>query len=312
MIHKSLSILKGDGTIPDILIKKFIREAPNGLLLLINWLYSNGERDITLELKNKIYSRLYRLYWFGDLEYVISHTWDKSCSPNYWDEEYHNDGYHIAQLPLISPEVLEKFLFERLNNAEEKHSISADDESIWKVWTESVPQMGLSDDMYFEAIKNGWLTFLYKLLTNKSLVLLAQRNYINKEFKEFNQLEDLQDSNTPWDWDHIYPQSWVYYQQFIDDRTRRWEWRIGNLRAMSLTDNRSENNNLSPATRFKTINEDYFIKENDLEYWSKLTDEHKYIKKWDSEYVLIHAKAIIIRTVNIYRNFLNMIGYNFI
>lgn len=310
LVNKSISILKGDGSIPDILVKKFIREAPDGLLLLINWLYHTEylQKDIPSVLAKKICARLYRLYWFGDLEYVIRKTWDRSRALDYWDEEYHNDTY-LAQLPLISPDILETFLLERLDDPEENHTIGTQDEPVWSFWTEKFPQNEeISDEAYTETIRNGWADFLYRLFTNKSLVLLAQRNYINREFKEFNQFEDLQDSNTPWDWDHIYPQSWVYYQKSIDDRTRRWEWRTGNLRAMSLTDNRSENNNQSPATRFKKENEDYFIQSNDLQYWSKLTDEHKNIKKWDQEYVLIHAKAIITRTVNVYRNFLDVIG----
>ena len=77
---------------------------------------------------------------------------------------------------------------------------------------------------------------------------------------------------------------------------------------MSLTDNRSENCHLSPAERFDTPNMNYFIRENDLKFWKRLDKFHKNIKKNDIEYVLIHAKAILIRTVNIYDNFLKMFG----
>ena len=98
----------------------------------------------------------------------------------------------------------------------------------------------------------------------------------------------------------------MYGKWYIDNRTRRWEWRIGNFRAMDLTDNRSENNNLSPAERFPEPNADYFIKENDLQYWARLDNEHRGITEGDEEYIKIHAKAIITRSVNIYENFLNM------
>ena len=134
---------------------------------------------------------------------------------------------------------------------------------------------------------------------------MAQKEYINQQFREFNQLDDLEDTNRPWDWDHIYPNSWVYYQREIDSRTRYWESTIGNFRAMDLVDNRSENNNYSPAERFEGSNSDYFIRENDWEWWKKLDSEHKYIKEGDEEYVLIHAKAIITRCVNIYANFID-------
>ena len=164
----------------------------------------------------------------------------------------------------------------------------------------------MSEENYNVLMKDGWNNYLSRLLNNKYLILLAQRDYINRTFKDYIQIEDLHDTERPWDWDHIYPQSWVYYQREIDKRTSYWEWRIGNYRAMSLTDNRSENAHLSPAERFKTTDDDYFIKENDLDYWSKLTAEHKYIKNSDPEFVMIHAKAIIIRSVNIYRVFYDM------
>ena len=78
---------------------------------------------------------------------------------------------------------------------------------------------------------------------------------------------------------------------------------------MSLTDNRSENANRSPAERFDAPNAVYFIHENDLKYWKMLDENHKYIKEYDADYVLIHAKAIVTRTVNIYENFLKMFIY---
>lgn len=306
LIYKAIDILKFDGSIPDVIIKKFIRDAPNGLLLLLHWLYYN-KKSLSLVEKRKICSRLYRLYWFGDLDLFTKQTWIQSKECIFWETPYTNGDY-LCQLPLISPESVEKFLLDRLNTTVEDHNISLDDEEIWQMWSTEYPRPeSMSEESHKEAIRKGWLNFLNRLLTNRSLILLAQRHYINRAFQEFNQMEDLQDSNTPWDWDHIYPQSWVYYQQSIDERTRKWEWRIGNFRAMSLTDNRSENNNESPAARFKTTDADYFIMENDLKYWSQLTDEHKYVKKRDSDYVMIHAKAIITRTVNIYREFYSLL-----
>ena len=306
LVNRAIDILKYDGTIPDVIVKKFIRDSPNGLLLLMNWLSANREKVIDERLKKAICSKLYRLYWFGDLNDVVKTTWDNSTDENYWEQRVCNYGGYALH-PMTPPVVLESFLLERAQSPTENHSITEKDTEIWDLWASNLTRPeDMNDESFNEAIRNGWANFLWRLLGNKSLILLAQREYINREFSEFNQFQDLQDTNTPWDWDHIYPQSWVYYQQNIDDRTRLWEWRIGNFRAMSLTDNRSENNSKSPAERFETPNKDYFILENDLKYWSQLTNEHKYIKAGDSEYVLIHAKAIIIRSVNIYREFYSL------
>lgn len=304
LVDKSIDILRYDETIPDTIIKKFIKDSPDGFLLLLNWLQKNPDKALTPELKAQVCSRLYTNYWFGDLNYIVRILWSDSARDDFWSLPYHNDDY-LAQRHLVSPDALEEFLLKKSENGVDL-SISPED-SVWQEWTSFDPKpKTLSEEDYIVRMKGGWSNFLWRLLNNKYLILLAQREYINRTFKDYNQVDDLEDTERPWDWDHIYPESWVYYQQNIDDRTRYWEWRIGNFRAMSLTQNRSENDNYSPAERFATAEDDYFIKENDLLYWKQLTADHKYIKKSDPEYVMIHAKAIIIRSVNIYRNLYNM------
>ena len=299
LVDKAIAILKYDG-IPDTIVKVFIKESPDGFLLLLNWLQNNPDKELTFDLKAQICSRLYTNYWFGNLSHLVSILWGESDRDDFWSTQYHN-----VQKQLVSPNSLEDFLLKKAELGID-YSISPED-PIWEEWTSREPRSeSLPEEDYIVRMKDEWNDFLNRLLKNKYLVLLAQREYINRTFKDFNQVEDLQDTETPWDWDHIYPESWVYYQQNIDVRTRYWEWRIGNFRAMSLTDNRSENNNLSPAERFETINADYYIKANDLVSWKKLTANHRYIKDSDPEFVMIHAKAIIIRSVNIYRNMYDM------
>ena len=317
IIDRAIEILEYNN-VPHIVIKKFIRESPNGFLLLLHWLYDNFDNEewninLNDELKRKICARLFRNHWFGNMDYMVSQKWLHVKDPNFWDKDVENIGW-IYEYPFVAPSTLESFLINRLQDAIENHNIGLEDDTIWKIWESRILKNDDIEDIeWHQRIKNGWIDFLWRLLNvrDKSLILLAQRDYINKTFAEYNQLEDLEDSNTPWDWDHIYPQSWVYHQRNIDDRTRLWEWRIGNFRAMSLTDNRSENNNLSPAERFNSVNNDYFIKDNDLEFWKKLDQDHRFIKATDNEYVLIHAKAIIKRSVNIYQNFLEMFGINY-
>lgn len=295
--------------VPNVVIKKFVRESPNGCLLLLRWLTIHPDIEISNTLKTEICARIYRNFFFGDLNYLTFYYWDDIPRTDFWTIPVENKRY-ICQYPLISPELLEKFLISRIENKDDDHTLSQNDEVIWEIWSNSlVKNENWKEDEIKEKIQEGWLNFLYRLLsgrTSKSLILLAQREYINKTFIEYNEIEDLEDTNTPWDWDHIYPSSWVYGKWYIDNRTRRWEWRIGNFRAMDLTDNRSENNNQSPAERFPKPNADYFIKENDLQYWAQLDNEHRGITEGNEEYIKIHAKAIITRSVNIYENFLNM------
>lgn len=308
-VERAIDILRY-GDVPNVVVKKFIRENPDGFMLLLHWLCKNENVQVDDTKKKEIASRLYRNHWFGnDFGYYVRKNWNLVKDPDFWSDRFFSNEEWLREYPLIKPELLQDFLINRLDNPVENHELMRDDEEIWRVWCSSLPKPeNLEEGDYYKRIKDAWLNFLWKLLgsRDKSLILLAQRDYINHTFADFNQIEDLDDTNTPWDWDHIYPHSWVYRQWNIDSRTRKWEWRIGNFRAMSLTDNRSENAYLSPAERFDSPNDEYFIKENDLEYWKKLDGAHKNIKEGDEEYVKFHAKAIIIRTVNIYENFLKM------
>ena len=145
--------------------------------------------------------------------------------------------------------------------------------------------------------KGIWDNFRNKLFWCKPLVLFAQRKYINESFGEFNQMETLEDTNTPWDWDHIYPASWVYAKWYINPNTKHWTNAIGNFRAMSLEENRSENNSLSPSDRLINVREQSFIKENDWIYWSKI---NRRINDGDHEMINHHLSAIVHRLCNIY------------
>ena len=77
---------------------------------------------------------------------------------------------------------------------------------------------------------------------------------------------------------------------------------------MSLSDNRSESNKLSPSDRLKDVSthKNYFIEEGDLEYWKTLTER---FNKDDESMVINHAMAIARRLVNIYKCFYHLI-YN--
>ena len=101
-------------------------------------------------------------------------------------------------------------------------------------------------------INNIWWEFFRRLFWGRSLIVFAQREYINSQFKDFNQIEDLQDTNVPWDWDHIYPSNWVTYQQNVDI-IRRWNNCIGNFRALSLSDNRREGDKIPPCERLDDV-----------------------------------------------------------
>ena len=311
LISDAIRILHYKET-PNVIVKEFMKSSPEGMLLLLHWLELHKDVEITESRQKAICARLYRNFWFGDISKLVTQYWDNTSEIDIWNIDIENTDCFF-EYPLVPANELENLLLQRVEKGND-YSISPqvqDSSTIWNIWSGNLKRTNenKSEEDYNAYIKERWNDFLYRLLwnwnKNKSFILLAQKEYINQQFREFNQLDDLEDTNRPWDWDHIYPNSWVYYQREIDQRTRDWENSIGNFRAMDLVDNRSENNIYSPAERLKGPNSDYFIRENDWEWWKKLDEDHKYIKEGDEEYVLIHAKAIITRCVNIYANFID-------
>lgn len=294
--------------VPDVVVKKFIRQASDGFLLLLYWLLKNNITETpAYEQKRLICARLYSLWWFGNISSFARQNWANISDKDFWSRPVDNTKEFLLY-PLPQSNVLQEHFIARTEGNLSIYSSIEPGNRIWEIWKESISCTNEAQEKENEIpnrITNGWNDFLNRLLWNRQLVLLAQRYYINSSFGDYNQLEDLEDSNVPWDWDHIYPGSWVYYKKDIDWRMREWEWRIGNLRAMSLSDNRSENNHLSPNERLQSAEdrEKYFIKDNDWQYW-------QYIDKYGDKKDLIsyHTKAIITRTLNIYRNFLEMFG----
>ena len=330
LIGESIEILRmrredGSQRVPDIVVKSFVKDCPEGMMLLLNFL--KQEPELTLGLRMAICRKLYRNYWFGLLDAIAKdgRNWEASVTPEFWMATALPSGWGYNQLPLIEPNMLEAFLLRRVVPFEASiHRIEKgqeDSAQVWDFFKRFIPEENEGD------IPALWDNFLWRLHSsntnrNKAFILLAQGDYIQKEFEEYNQLEDLQDTNTPWDWDHIFPKSWTWGESNLESD---WVNRIGNFRAMSLVENRSENNECSPKERFspefygllsesddefKAILKNYFIDpEHDYQDWLQLDTRLRYCPAERKEDFERHfAGAIIKRGVNIYRHFYNLFG----
>lgn len=333
LIGQSIEILRmrdenDTQRIPDIVVKAFVKDCPEGMMLLLNFL--RQEPVVSQNLKAAICSKLYRNYWFGALESIAreERNWKASVTPEFWNQIALPSGWGFHQLPLIQPEALEEFLLARVVPFEaSNHRIEKgykDSALIWAFFKTFISEEEEG------SIPGLWDNFLWRLLSsntnrNKALILLAQGDYIQKEFEEYNQLEDLQDTNTPWDWDHIFPKSWTWREKSYLESD--WVNKIGNLRAMPLVENRSENNECSPKERFSPefyglssetdeafirILENYYIDpKHDYHDWLQLDTRLRYCSKERKEEFERHfAGAVIKRSVNIYRYFYNLFGIN--
>lgn len=288
------------GKIPPVIVKSLIKRNQDLFLFLVHWLYKNG-KGLSEEVKFKIASKVYLFHFFHFAN--IKELWNQEIqNENFWEESVKQyiwwdgeDGINFITPPVLIknfykiPEVLERFK-------------NDDSESWWLIKSNNE----IKD--YFEKIKGYeidletsnkyFASFIDNIRDARLLVILAQREYVNKNFEDFNQLEDFDDTNTPWDWDHIYPSEWVYRKQ-INQVIRDWNNTNGNFRVLSLDQNRSEGNSLSPKARLESQNNKNisFVLSSDYKYWTELDHPIK------TNQIDNHFYAITTRMINIYKRF---------
>lgn len=109
--------------------------------------------------------------------------------------------------------------------------------------------------------EHGYGSFLNKILYNKDLVLYSQRKFLNDHFK--NKQFHLDDTNVPFDWDHISPNKFVYKKFGIPKIIKDWYGTIGNLRAWPFSLNRMDQDAV-PARKFDPINPEKYNEDENI------------------------------------------------
>jgi len=300
----NLMLSEGNLNLPPVLVKKIIKDSPDLFLMLLQWRKHNiGE--MPEEGPHAIVAALTALSWFGrnNVKYVRE-SWADIKRSNFWSREFLRSAFiqnrEAIMYPLLKPETLRFYLLQKINENNARHDglMPSPEEPISKFYQQIFNQETFENEGdQLNAAGTVWNNFIGKLSFCRPMLLFAQRGYINFRFSDFNQMETIEDTNSPWDWDHIYPSSWVYMQHRIDGSMRHWNNTIGNLRVLSLEENRSEGNNHSPASRLNGLEKESFIQLNDLEFWKLLEG-----RVYEDEKDMIHCylKAVINRLCNIY------------
>ncbi|WP_344785909.1 DUF262 domain-containing protein [Postechiella marina] len=167
----------------------------------------------------------------------------------------------------------------------------------------------LVEEQKIEQATHYWRNLCHYVFWNRQFLTVAQRNYFNSQFGEFMAFEGIEDTNKPWDWDHIYPNSWVYRKTKISVLVKWLLNSNGNFRALSFNENRSQSNNQSPEMRFKDnvqAQNDSFVCKNDFQYWVNLTNSDNRLKEGDPK-VISFVNAVLTRIGNIYNDSYNVI-----
>ena len=176
-------------------------------------------------------------------------------------------------------------------------------------------------------VKDVWETFWSKFWNENRFVLYAQRHWLNKFFPDYNPAapDQLEDSDRPFDWDHIFPQKNFYNKRGLLSLWRDWPYTIGNVRAwpmelnrsdqddspaIKMNDVRNENGELIPSdshwvkkfylNRGENIRKASFVSEENWKYWQQFPEKNDLQEASDNGNALL--KAITDRLCALYRH----------
>jgi len=160
--------------------------------------------------------------------------------------------------------------------------------------------------------KTEYPIFFESMFSSRDLLLYCQRAALYKWFEKIEGIS-LDDSNRPFDWDHISPQSLVKGQRDIRKQLREWYNSNGNLRAWPYWMNRSDSD-LSPYQKFKRYDAEHdkhsnfsseLLKDSFCnEEWKKLDYGKKYKGGEKSKFITNPENAKNTLTRILERNFL--------
>lgn len=218
-------------------------------------------------------------------------------------------------IPLVSPDTLEMALRKKILGYQGcTNTISADDSDIWMDWNwwSSLIDQGRPKDIdkelapYFskenrededdesvsvsDRARDSWGQFMSILYENKSMLIYAQRQWINDWFSDFDPSlpEFIEDKNRPWDYDHIHPQNLLRGRnggtlQRLPKILTYWHQSIGNLRAWPLEANRSDGDD-SPSKKLReaTKEEKRYEISDENKIGASLIDENDFKLYWDN------------------------------
>lgn len=118
--------------------------------------------------------------------------------------------------------------------------------------------------------------FVGKMFFNRDLILYAQRSFLAKVFRE--KQYQLEDTNVPFDWDHISPHKFVHRKFYIPFIIKQWYNTNGNLRAWPYSLNRMDQDDV-PALKLNPLNPELYQKKESVAYNDVKQKWEHYIKK---------------------------------
>lgn len=197
-------IFKNDYT--EILNNDMLHRHMIGVVLLLLWFGRGSKGRNHSKMLSQLWSKDERLYDLPSKEF-----WSNKIYNAFLNKNQNVDTDFMIEIPTL--EKVNKYFF--------------DGEDIFE---------HLSKD---NVTNSPYSDFFAKTYDNKDLLLYTQRKSLYTWFKAYNNFA-LEDTNVPFDIDHISPQKYVYRHRYINSTLNFWYYKIGNLRAWPYSSNRSD------------------------------------------------------------------------
>lgn len=259
--------------IPPDLIVKMGRDIPDAILLIMWIIHKYEIKDLG---KQYLAGLLLLLLWFGNKGKITSIV---------------DNLYSIIQ----------RFQSKQFDSGAVSHAVYSmmGFEWISVIYSPKDLETLTDGDKVINELENNPMSIsLSGLWWDKSMLLYAQREFLNVYFPLYNPMRWKED-NRPWDYDHILPQSWVSGKKGVAQTFKDWAYTIGNLAAIPFQVNRSKNDK-HDYEFYKENQESLFFKKR----FESFTPES--VK--DKEKACIFAKTVFDRFVSIYRECYNAIS----
>ncbi|MGC8561469.1 MAG: hypothetical protein ACP5O1_12435 [Phycisphaerae bacterium] len=309
--------------LPPALATRTVREAPEVFLALLFWLNQGGETKIGSQDHRSLLAAITSLSWFASgnarrrsenlrkwMEAAQSSRPDEFWKPDTFGVLFTQSEDPIPGFP--TPDDLQGFLVKAIvDNTDYKHLAALGEvcpkHEVFSGYSYlPMPTEVAADGVSTQAdvqtreqsARRNLISLIGKLCGNKELVMFAQRSFITREFKNYQQWDlVLEDTDCPWDWDHIYPTA--YCRRRVYPMYREWHNSVGNLRAEKLSANRAYGAAM-PAEKLKNEAKrlDSFVPE---DIWEMMTEDKEPVNIVKPEPAKKLSRIILTRMVRIYK-----------
>jgi hypothetical protein len=294
--------------LPPILASDMARTTPpEAFFIFLVWLdrmQQVGLNPLTISVRahKRMLGALTALSWFANKPTDCLNTLWKRLNrlephnlPNFFSKgvlrscKKLTDKREIQLIPLIPPDILQNGVEESITRARGYQTPSSNFWSEWNWWdrfsstfkykenlktwySENLPSWKREEEGQ-EIILDAWTKLADAIRGKQELVLYAQREYLVRWFPRYDpsSLDQVEDTDRPWDMDHIHPQKYIYGKWNMPRIIKNWHGSIGNLRAWPMEANRADGEE-PPGNKLELSGEED-IKEYYTEYYGLTSSE---------------------------------------